>query len=181
MRKSLEIIMTVKILKEKKLALINKKAKKIIRKKKEVLEVKKNGFCIHKGDSKYKQGKFYSKKNNTEVIFRSTYELGYFHILEQDDNVIAYIVEPFEIAYIFDGRKRKYWPDIMVLYRDGSVKIIEIKPVQMLKFRKVKAKATAARQYIKDNIPNAEYIFVTEDDIFETKADYQKMLKLIDK
>lgn len=173
--------MTVKALKDKKIALLKKKTKKVIRKKIEKKEIAKNGFSIVEGDSKYKQGKFFSKKNNREVIFRSTYELGYFHILEADKSVIGYVVEPFEIAYFFEGRKRKYWPDIMVLYADGSMKIIEIKPADMLKFRKVRAKAAAAREYLKQNLPQAEYVFITEDDIFETKADYSKMLKLIEK
>lgn len=171
--------MSAKVLKAKKIELVKAKTVKTIKKKISKEKVSKQGFCVEKNSSKYNQGKFYSKKNNKEFIFRSTYELGYFHILEQDPNVMSYIVEPFEISYFFEGHKRNYWPDIMILYADGSMKIVEIKPSEHLKFRKVRAKAAAARKFVAKHFKNAEYVFVTEKDIFATEGDYHRMLRLI--
>ena len=142
--------------------------------------IKKKGFHAKaSGESRYKNGVFWSKKNNKEFIFRSAYEFGYFHILEADDNVVSYIVEPFRIPYRFNGRARSYVPDIMVLYEDGSIKIIEVKPLALVPNRMVQAKAAAARRFIHKHIQGATFKFVTETDIFNTEKDYKKILKLI--
>lgn len=167
------------IVKAKKLKIVKEKVIKAVRKKINKDKVEQQGFCVEKTSSKYNTGKFYSKKNKKEYIFRSTYELAYLHILEDNKDVLSYIVEPFEIAYFFEGYKRNYWPDVMVLYRDGRIEIVEIKPTEHLKFKKVRAKAAAARKYIETHLKNAKYVFVTEKDIFSTEGDYQRMLKVL--
>jgi hypothetical protein len=154
---------------------ITKNARLKIKKK----QIKKKGFSVASNRSKYKQGKFWSKKNQKEFVFRSAYEFGYFHILEADNNVVSYIVEPFQISYRYQGSIRKYWPDLMVLYKDGSIKILEIKPAALVNSRQVQAKAAGARMFLKRNIPTAKYAFITEVDIFDTPADYKKLVKLI--
>jgi len=161
---------------------LSRKIKKRARKR-AVKELKKNGFSRNKKSKKFYSGSFYSNKNNTEYTFRSSYELAYYHILEDDNNVSSYIVEPFKIPYINpeDNRKHNYIPDLVVLYRDGSIKIIEIKPKALLSNKVVKSKASAARIFIKKSNMRARYQFITEEDIFRTPDDYRKLKKILAK
>lgn len=169
-----------KLLLRKKLEGRRKKVKKTVTKKKNDKSIKEKGFYTIEGDSKYKQGKFFSRKNKKEVVFRSSYEFAYFHVLEEDNNVVSYIVEPFSIDYYNSGIKKKYWPDLLVLYKDSSLKLIEIKPAAKLKFKSVRLKASAARKHCRENMENCTYHFVTEEDIFRSKEDYRKLLKYVD-
>jgi hypothetical protein len=165
----------------KKIILTRKQKSKItrkIRKKKRKKVLRKKGYIRSKG-GKYVNGIFWSKKCKKEFVFRSTYEFAYFNILEADTNVDRYLVEPFRIPYRYKNRKRNYIPDIMVLFKDGSIELIEVKPVAFLKHPVVRAKATAARAFVKRNIPNCIYKFITEKDIFETPEEYRKLLELI--
>lgn len=161
---------------EKQKAKLEKKLKNKRKKK----NIQSKGFhAKDSGQGRYKNGIFWSKKNQKEFVFRSAYEFGYFHILEADDNVVSYIVEPFKVPYVFGGKPRSYIPDLMVLYHDGSIKLIEIKPAALVRARMVQAKATAARRFIDKHIKGGSFEFVTEEDIFDTQADYKKLLKLI--
>lgn len=162
--------------------LVGNHKKKLIAKKKkksELEKIKRVGHRCSTGNSKYKQGKFWSKKNRKEYVFRSAYEFAYFHILEDDVDVVSYIVEPFQVQYTYQGVRRTYWPDLLVLYKDGSMKIIEIKPLAFVKSKRVQAKAAGCRRFIKTNLKNTVYQFITEDDIFGSKEDYQRLVKLI--
>lgn len=153
---------------------------KKLRDKAKQKNLKKDGVHHNKvKKGRWKQGIFWSKKNNKEFIFRSAYEFGYFHILEADTNVVSYIVEPFKIPYKFKGVNRNYIPDIMVLYRDGGIKILEIKPASMVGYPQVQAKAKAARVFMRKHIKNGKYEFITEDDIFASDKDYKALLKLM--
>jgi len=144
-------------------------------------ELKAKGFVRHKNSNSYISGLFWSTKNNKEYTFRSTYEFAYFFMLENDDNVESYIVEPFDILYRSpkDNRIHRYIPDIIVLYKDGSLKIIEIKPKCMTTDPVVVRKAEAARKYIKMYRLDATYEFITEEDIFNTSKDYVKLKNLL--
>ena len=144
-------------------------------------ELKEKGFVRHKNSNSYVSGLFWSTKNNKEYIFRSTYEFAYFFMLENDGNVESYIVEPFDILYRSpkDNRIHRYIPDIIVLYKDGSLKIIEIKPKCMTTDPVVVRKAEAARKYIKHIKMQATYEFITEEDIFLTNKDYVKLKNLL--
>ena len=162
------------ILKEK----IAKKLKKKRIKEAKKTSLKKVGYHINEVEKgKYKNGVFYSKKNNKEFIFRSAYEFGYFHILESDPNVVSYLVEPLSIPYRFGSRNRSYHPDLMVLYKDGSIRILEIKPIRLVRNRIVQIKADAARQFINEFLENCSFQFITEKDIFNSDADYRNLLK----
>jgi len=149
--------------------------------KRAISELKKNGFSSNKRSKKFYSGTFFSKKNNIEYIFRSSYELAYFYILEDDNNVISYIVEPFKISYINpnDKKKHNYIPDLVVLYRDKTIKILEVKPKALLSNNVVKSKAAAARAFIKKNKIKATYQFITERDIFKTDKSYNKLKKIL--
>jgi hypothetical protein len=132
-----------------------------------------------KGKSKYLIGDFYSKKNDETFKYRSSYELAFFHQLEADSNVVNYMYEPFEVAYIdFHKQERNYRPDLLILNADGSVIVAEIKPSAMLGDFDVQAKATAARKYIQNNYKDyrIEYKFITEKHIFSNNTEYVKFV-----
>lgn len=134
------------------------------------------------GKAKYVQGNFFSNKNNETYAYRSSYELAYLYHLEQDDKVVQYLYEPFELYYTDSNNKQKiYRPDFMVLFGNGSIVIAEIKPEIMLKDYDVQAKARAAKEYIKVNYKdiNISYKFITEKDLFKSNAEYIDFIKSV--
>src|SRR5699024_9932661 len=71
------------------------------------------------GQAKYLSGDFYSKKNNTEYFYRSSYELKCFLELENNDLVDSYVAEGMSLPYKDSkGMNRTYIPDLLVLYKD---------------------------------------------------------------
>lgn len=131
------------------------------------------------GKPKYFSGKFYSKKNGDTYTFRSSYELKCFQDLEKDKNVTAYLSETFVIPYIDSFKQnRNYIPDILVMYKDGTTCIWEVKPTAMLLDPDVKAKAKACKAFMKLNYPdqNIDYKFITENILFKTPLEYTTFL-----
>ena len=134
------------------------------------------------GTGKYRTGTFFSKKNNSNYIYRSAYEYAYLNKLEIDEDVISFVVEPFQIPYRDDyNHKRTYKPDIVVLRKSGELEVIEIKPKSMLVNTKVQRKAAAARSFLKMYYRTyiISYKFITEEDIFENYSEYLEVLKII--
>ena len=72
--------------------------------------------------------------NPNRIMFRSSWELAFFKWLDQTEAVLRWGSEELHIPYVhpFDGRVHRYFPDIVVLYKDKSnqlvKEIIEIKP-----------------------------------------------------
>ena len=129
----------------------------------------------------YLTGKFYSNKNKKNVTYRSSYELRYFHMLEEDKDVISYEVETMKIPYKdFDGAYRNYIPDVIVLKKDGSIEVCEIKPEAMLDNGIVKKKAQACQSYFHKLLGNSSikysYNFITEKVLFQNPNDYTEFL-----
>lgn len=108
-------------------------------------------------------GHFNSKKNKSRLYFRSSYEERAFELLEEDDQVIRYEVEPFKIEYVSDkGIKRYYVPDILVYYDDGSIKLVEVKPEVFIKARD--SKYIAAQHYCR--ALGYTFVFWSEQQLF---------------
>jgi hypothetical protein len=80
--------------------------------------------------------------------------------------VLTFQYEEVEIPYVSNvrlGRKRNYWPDLLITYTDGSKKLVEIKPKRKLTQAIVKKKVAAAKEWCcKQSI---EFIVVTEDEL----------------
>lgn len=133
-----------------------------------------------RGNGKYRTGHFVSAKNKSSYVYRSAYEYAFFTKLENDDTVVQFIVEPFQVPYVDSrGKQRVYKPDIVVLYSDGTLRIYEIKPKAMLRNLDVQSKAAGCRAFIRIQRMNATYHFVTEEDIFANLKEYQEVLKRI--
>lgn len=160
--------------------------RKVVRAKRKNSRKKVNVYFNKKsnGTPKYLTGEYFSNKNQESFIYRSSYELAYYYKLEEDDNVITYMYEPFEVEYIDMYKKnRMYRPDLLILYKDGSMSIVEIKPEAMLQDFTVQAKASAAKKYIKDSYKDVkiDYKFITEKNIFKTTNEYIEFLNIIKK
>jgi hypothetical protein len=108
----------------------------------------------------FKQGNFYSKKNNKQLFFRSGMESEFYKCLEKKNDVVKYQVESLEIEYVYEGKLRKYIPDILVEYNTGKKELWEIKPKNQTKIPKNLAKWKAADEYCRKR--NIEFIVFTE-------------------
>ena len=78
---------------------------------------------------------------------RSPMEEIAFKQLDADSEVISYTVEPFAIPYEFEGRQYNYIPDVLVIYRDDSIELIEIKPIHQVGDERNIAKFISAKKY----------------------------------
>lgn len=92
---------------------------------------------------------YFSAKNNKEISYRSSYELAAYHILEQLSTVKSYVCESFSIPYIFKGAIRRYIPDILVEWDNGTFDVIEVKPHVMRDLEMNQAKFEAAYKWCK--------------------------------
>lgn len=81
-----------------------------------------------------KNPKKYVGRSINNIMFRSSWELYFFKWLDSNDAVLRWGSEELAIPYIspVDNRVHRYFPDMIVMYRDntGAIKkeIIEIKP-----------------------------------------------------
>lgn len=92
-----------------------------------------------------------STKTGKRYVYRSSYELKYFKLLDNDQNVATYESEFTSIPYELDGKSRHYVPDVHVTYVDGSQCLVEIKPRSMRDIPMNVAKREAAIRYCDEN------------------------------
>ncbi|WP_448542550.1 sigma factor-like helix-turn-helix DNA-binding protein [Roseiflexus sp.] len=74
-------------------------------------------------------GEFHSNKMNRLVEYESELEHNFFQLLEQVDEVDFYQEQPFIIPYNYEGRQCLYYPDVLVVLRNGKALVVEIKPI----------------------------------------------------
>ncbi len=96
------------------------------------------------------KGYFYSFKNNKEIFYGSSYELQSYKILEDSTFVKSYDRCKFFIPYVFEGNNKRYIPDIVVEYITGIKEIIEIKPSNLLMYKKNPFKFEALKNYCEE-------------------------------
>lgn len=110
----------------------------------------------------YITGIHHSPKCPTPIKYRSGWEHTVALYLDQDPNVLSYEYESINIRYAVAGKYRTYTPDFLILYKDGKKVIVEVKRADKLTDRKVIAKATATRKWLKENkLDDYEYQFWT--------------------
>jgi hypothetical protein len=83
------------------------------------------------------------------VLYRSSWELAAYELLDRDDLVKKYIAEPFAIEYTHNDKTANYYPDLLVEYTDGRLELIEIKPKGLIQDPVVRSKFKAACAYCK--------------------------------
>lgn len=98
-------------------------------------------------------GLAYSEKSEDKVGFESTLERDFYRLLEFDNNVRRYDVQPVTFNYCFKGKVRKYTPDVLVDYADQITILFEVKYRQDLKdnWLEYRPKFKAAIGYAKRN------------------------------
>ena len=110
----------------------------------------------------YITGIHHSPKCPTPIKYRSGWELTVAKYLDQDPDVLSYEYESLTIRYAIAGRYRDYTPDFLVLYKSGKKVIVEVKRADKLTDRKVIAKATATRKWLRENkLDDYDYQFWT--------------------
>ena len=129
----------------------------------------------------YLTGRYYSGKNKKHVTYRSSYELRFFQMLEEDADVVSYEVETIKIPYKdFDNKYKNYIPDVMVLRQNGNIEVCEIKPKAMLENGVVKRKAQACKSFFNKLLGKSkisyEYKFITEDELFSSSMEYNNFI-----
>ena len=111
-------------------------------------------------------GFFHSLKNNKKFYFRSLLELKYMIMLEQNEKVTSFQVEPFQIK-MQDGIHH-YTPDFLV----NNINIIELKPHNHLSYTKENDRfhqeIESAKQFANNHNMNFQIIYDTDIN-FETK------------
>lgn len=132
--------------------------------KKRTLEVREKNSIATSNRKCFYKGHFFSTKNNKEILYRSSYELKAFEILEQDKNVLKYEYEKLRIKYFYNEINRIYIPDLLVYYRNDIIKVIEIKAEWATKTERNLIKCNEAMKYCKKN----NYLFEvwTEKELF---------------
>ena len=115
---------------------------------------------------RYHTGTYVSKKTGKECNYRSSWELKYLEYLDANPDVKTYEYESFFIMYVGNrnsGKLRKYIPDFLVEYVDGTRKLVEIKPSRKLDQLRVTKKRHVAEQWCKEH--GAELEMVTEHEL----------------
>ena len=95
----------------------------------------------------FQNGFHISAKTGKKMHFRSGYEREVYECLDKLGEVLRYEVEPFSIPYFFKGKKKNYYPDLLVEFSSGAIEIWEIKPSNQTALEQNKAKWDAAKYY----------------------------------
>ncbi len=120
--------------------------------------------CSSKNEFKkkncFKSGTFSSVKNSIDIFYASSYELRVFKQFENDEQVISYNRCPYILKYTYKDKVKRYFPDLLVVYKNGQKEIIEVKPHYLLEDEINLLKFAAAEQFVKEN--NMKFTILTE-------------------
>lgn len=97
----------------------------------------------------YKRGLHESVKGG-QCKYRSGWELKYIEHLDASPDVKSFMYEGVSIEYVSNvrsGKVRRYIPDFLVEYVDGSKRLVEIKPSKRLVQATIQKKLRAARAW----------------------------------
>jgi len=98
-----------------------------------------------------------------ECKYRSGWESKYMVYLDSNPDVVTWSYEKLVIEYVSNKKskkKRKYYPDFQVEYKDGKKVVIEIKPSRKLQQSTVIKKIKAAIEWCNDH--DVDYKILTE-------------------
>jgi len=100
-----------------------------------------------------------NKQNGGKIKFRSSWEYKFLQWCDQNKNVKKVVSEGIPIPYYFENKKRKYYPDFLLLYKDEKL-LIEIKPKNQVLNEMNQAKFNAAKKFCEQN--NYKFLILTE-------------------
>lgn len=84
-------------------------------------------------NTRFKRGVVYSDKSDKPIYCRSEYEFIAIRIFDNDDSIVKIEYEPEKILILLDNVKRYTIPDFRITYVSNKIKIIEIKPLRVIK------------------------------------------------
>jgi len=77
---------------------------------------------------KFHEGYINSQKNGQQMHYRSSWERDVYICLENLSEITNYKVESFPVEYYWRGKRKRYFPDILVAFKDDHYEVWEIKP-----------------------------------------------------
>ena len=90
----------------------------------------------------------YDSRDGSRVRYRSGWELAMMRWLDANDDVETWRYEPLDVHYVASessSKIRRYTPDFLIAWKDGTRELVEIKPLRRIN-RKVIKKAEAAAE-----------------------------------
>lgn len=108
------------------------------------------------GDWKFTKGFYTSVKTKIDHYYRSSWELQYMQILDNDENVVMWESEFTSIIYEFGGAIHRYVPDFHVIRLNDKHQLIEIKPQALRITERNTLKREAAKKFCESK--NWEYV-----------------------
>lgn len=110
-------------------------------------------------NARYKQGyinpvackKLFPGQERIPIIYRSSYELKFIKWCEQTDRVKHWGSECLKIPYtnILDKKQHIYYPDYVIEFQDGSIWVVEIKPMNQTK-KPINENCWASKEWVKN-------------------------------
>ncbi|MFI6739475.1 TnsA-like heteromeric transposase endonuclease subunit [Nonomuraea sp. NPDC050451] len=82
-------------------------------------------------------GLYWSATTSGHVVYESRLELARLLLADFDPTVVAIAAQPFRIHARVDGRLRRHVPDFLLVYEDGSVTVVNVKPTSKLSDPKI--------------------------------------------
>lgn len=129
----------------------------------------------HTGDKNSIKGRYFSKKciNQTNPIFRSSYELIVHIWCDNNPDIESYEYEPYLIEYAdTEGKIRYYFPDFLIKFlAKPKLLLLEVKNDYAMKFKINENKNEAAILHAAEN--NLEYELWSNDKIAQLNIDYK--------
>ena len=107
--------------------------------------------------------------NPFNITYRSLWERRAFIWCDENPNIISWSSEELAIPYIskIDGKRHRYYPDLKITYKNGSISLVEIKPKRQTKPPKPRSRKT--KGYIKE-----VYAYGTNTSKWEYATEYAK-------
>lgn len=115
---------------------------------------------------RYHRGEYVSLKTGMICKYRSGWEYSYMKYLDSSIEVKEWFYESFYIEYLSNkktGKIRKYIPDFKVIYENGDIDLIEIKPSKKLNQLIIKKKCDAAAAWCQIN--GMAFKIITENEL----------------
>ena len=119
--------------------------------------------------------KFPSIRQGRTVYCESSHEFNYAHLLEFDQDVLAYQEQPLTLPYCLEGKRHRYTPDFQVDRRACRPELVEVKPTEQC------SKAENQRMFraVKTAADEAGYGFVVMDSDQINKEPRLRNVKLL--
>lgn len=92
------------------------------------------------------RGHFPSRTARRMVAFEQLVELDFLFLCEFAPQIVNIREQPFKLKYAMQGKVRIYTPDYSLIIRDGSILVVEVKPVRSLAKPEIREKLLHVRE-----------------------------------